>query len=214
MFRNRKEAGLLLAKKLRHLKNQDVVIAAIPKGGIPVGFVVAKELELPLEIVLSKKIVHPYERDYAIGEVSLKSRVLGEVKNVPTGYIEKATKRIRALLKEVYRKYSKRKKPISFEDKTVIVIDDGVATGNTILSTVKLLEAQKAKRIIVAVPIIASHAIQIMESSPLIDELIWILSPANYKSIDQFYQDFKQVSQEKASHLLRKANKPKKVQTT
>src|ERR1700704_6082994 len=105
MFHDRREAGLALAQKLLHYKNVDGVVLAIPRGGVPVAYEVAKMLHLPLEIILSKKIGHPAHKEFAIGAVSLNGRIIEPNIYVPGEYIEDETLRIRMRLKDMYRKY-------------------------------------------------------------------------------------------------------------
>jgi len=130
MFINREQAGSLLADELLIYKNsKDVVVVAIPKGGVPVGYEIAKKLNLPLEIVLSKKIGHPFNKEYAIGAVTLKSKSLNEfIEGVTAHYIESEIKRIREVLTNRYKLYYGDRIPMNLQNKTVIVVDDGVAT--------------------------------------------------------------------------------------
>jgi len=96
MFFDRDEAGSLLANKLQKYRNENAVILAVPRGGVPLGYIIAKELSLPLEVILSKKIRHPFHKEYAIGAVTLNSRILSEAAGeISVNYIEEETKKIR-----------------------------------------------------------------------------------------------------------------------
>ena len=109
MFFDRNEAGSLLVNKLQKYRSENAIILAVPRGGVPLGYIIAKELNLPLEIILSKKIGHPFHKEYAIGAVTLKSRILSEAANgISINYIEEETKKIRELLKKRYNKYYKK----------------------------------------------------------------------------------------------------------
>ncbi len=203
-FKDRNEAGFLLADKLMKYRNTDAVILAIPRGGVPLAFIIAKKLYLPLEIVLSKKIGHPYHKEYAIGAVTLKSRILSDAAlDVSTAYIEEETKKIRELLQKRYNGYYGEKKPLQLKDKILIIVDDGIATGNTILSTIKMLHDEKPTKIIVAIPVAPPTAIKKLENSPFIDEIICLYTPSSFQAVGQFYENFNQVNDIEVNQLLK-----------
>jgi len=159
MYKDRNEAGNILAEKLEKYTNEDAIILAIPRGGIPLGFIISEKLNLPLEVVLSKKIGHPLHKEYAIGAVTLKSSILSDAAaDISPKYIEEETIRIRSLLKKRYNDYYGDRKPLSLKGKTLIIIDDGIATGNTILSIIKMLHDEKPKKMVVAIPVAPNEA--------------------------------------------------------
>lgn len=205
VFNDRIEAGDLLATKLEHYKNEDAIVLAIPRGGVPIGYVVAKHLNIPLEVVLSKKIGHPNHKEFAIGAVTLKSQVLSAgASNVSTDYIEGEIKRIRKLLIKSYQDYYDEKTPLKLKDKVLLVIDDGIATGNTIISTIDMLRNEKPKKIVVAVPVSSRSALQKLEDSYFIDEVICPSAPVNFRSVGQFYENFEEVEDLEVKALLNK----------
>lgn len=205
IFKDRIEAADLLAAKLEHYKNEDAIVLAIPRGGVPLGFVVAKHLNLPLEVVLSKKIGHPHHKEFAIGAVTLNSQVLSEAASeVSPKYIEEETKKIRTLLTKRYQEYYDEKTPPTLINKVLIVIDDGIATGNTIISTLEMLHEEKPKKIIVAIPVSSQSALQKLQNSPFIDETICLTAPANFRAVGQFYKNFDQVDDLEVKVLLNK----------
>lgn len=208
MFANREEAAKLLYKELLQYKDQkDAVIITIPRGGVPIGYTLAKELNLPLEIVLSKKIGHPSNKEYAIGAVTLEDRVLSNIASqVSEDYIEEETKIIRQLLKKRFEQYYGSDKPMSLKDKTVILVDDGVATGNTLISSIQLIEQQKPTEIIVALPIASKTALKRLRDFVLIENTICLDAPDNFRAVGQFYNDFEQVGDKEVIKLLKKAN--------
>ncbi|WP_291871013.1 phosphoribosyltransferase family protein [Maribacter sp.] len=207
IFKDRIDAGIQLAKRLRHFKKEDVVVLAIPRGGLPLGVIVAKELNAPLDVVLSKKIGHPYNREYAIGAVNLENRILTNAIGVTKSYIEEETTAIRKKLKERHQQYHKNRPEYSLSGKTAIIIDDGMATGNTILATVPLLLQQKAKQIIVAVPVASLSAIRTLEKVPEVKKIVCIKTPRDFKSVGQFYTNFPQVTDQEAIQYLEEMNK-------
>lgn len=139
MFHNRIEAGRLLAAKLKRYKNEPGVVLAVPRGGVPIAYVVAKELGFFVEIILIKKIGHPLNKEYAIGAAGMTDYFITPHEHVTQEYIEQELYRIRRRLKEMYTRFMGDKEPENLEGKTVIIIDDGIATGNTLLGTVNVL---------------------------------------------------------------------------
>jgi len=205
-FKNRHEAGLLLAIKLKDYKLENAVIMAIPRGGVPLGYAIAKALKLPLEIVFSKKIGHPNHREYAIGAVTLKNRVLSEAaEDISDDYIELETEKIRAKLTENYKNYYGTLKELDLRGKILIVVDDGLATGNTMLSTIQMLHDEKPSKIMVAVPVAPTTVFSKLQNSPFIDELVCLLTPSEFRAVGQFYEDFDQINDEQVKYFLNKA---------
>lgn len=205
IYKDRIEAANLLAIKLAAYKNENAIILAIPRGGVPLGHIVAKELNLPLEVVLSKKIGHPLQKEYAIGAVTLKSRILSDVANeVSPSYIEEETKRIRELLSQRYKDYYGTKTPVALKDKVLIIIDDGIATGNTIISTIEMLQEEQPKKIVVAIPVSSQSALQKLKDAPFVDEVVCLSAPSDFRAVGQFYKYFDQVDDAEVKTLLNK----------
>ena len=208
MFKDRTDAGLLLVKKLSNYhNNKDAVVVTIPRGGIPLGYVISKGLHLPLELVLSKKIGHPLHKEFAIGAVTLTDRILSDAANdISRMYIQEETSRIRTILKERQDGYYDTRKPISFKNKIVIVVDDGVATGNTLMSSIKLIEKQKPSQIIVALPVGPPSVIEKIKNIPSVNDTICLLVPENFRAVGQFYKNFDPIKDNEVVTLLEKAN--------
>jgi predicted phosphoribosyltransferase len=202
MFEDRTDAGLQLAQKLSHSKLENPVVLAIPRGGLPVASVVAKALNAPLDVVLTKKIGHPYQKEYAIGAVSLESEVLTDSIGISKQYISEEIENIRKKLKVRQDQYYKDSQPVKLKDKSVLIIDDGIATGNTVLATVELVKKQNPKKIIVAIPVAPPSAIRNLERNTNVDEVICLQTPENFRAVGQFYQKFFQVSDEEAIAIL------------
>ncbi|MEZ4969955.1 MAG: phosphoribosyltransferase family protein [Flavobacteriaceae bacterium] len=203
MFKDRIDAGLQLAKKLNAYKNKEnVVVLAIPRGGLPLGAIVAKSLNAKLDVALSKKIGHPFNKEFAIGAVSPNNIILDDNMEVSITYIEKEKKRLQEKLKIKQAQYSKNRSPIALKDKTVIIIDDGIATGNTIRVTAQLVYDQKPKKIVIAIPVAPKSTVEKLKSAPYIEEVVCLEIPFNFQAVGQFYMDFDQVSDEKAIKIL------------
>ncbi len=208
MFFNREEAGYLLTDELQDYKdNLDAVIVTIPRGGVPIGAVLSKELNLPLELVLSKKIGHPFHKEFAIGAVTIQDiKLTSEAADAPKEYIEKETKRIREILKKRYKAYYGNRAPLSLNDKIVIIVDDGVATGSTLISSIELIKLQRPRLIIVALPVSPFSTLQEIKSLPGIKSTICLLTPAEFFAVGQFYEEFSPVSDAEVIKLLKEAN--------
>ena len=202
MFKDRIDAGTQLKEKLLKFKDENMVVLAIPRGGLPIGAIVAKALMTPLDVALTKKIGHPNNKEYAIGAVSLEDTVLTEAKGVTKGYINEETIRIRKKLQQRHNQYYKKRSPQSIKDKTVIIVDDGIATGNTLLATIELVSKQNPKKIIVAIPVAPNSAIKKLESTQKVDEVICLRVPYNFQAVGQFYTTFDQVTDEEAISIL------------
>ncbi len=202
MFKDRIDAGLRLSEKLLHFKSENVVILAIPRGGLPLGAIVAKTLQAPLDVVLTKKIGHPNQKEYAIGAVSLENIVLSDALGISKKYIEEETALIRRKLRTRTDQYYKSRSPQDLKDKTVIIIDDGIATGNTILVTVELVSSQMPGKIVVAIPVAPNSTAIKLKESPFIDDVVCLETPYNFRAVGQFYEKFQQVSDDEAVRLL------------
>lgn len=206
MFRDRRDAAESLAKPLRPYRGRkDTVILAIPRGGVVIGAVLAHELELPLDVILTKKLPHPNDPEYAIGVVNLTREAIDysvvEAEHIPWTYIERETSRIRKLLSERYRLYRGQSDPPHLKGKTVILVDDGIATGNTMSAAVILARHEAARRIVVAAPVASPRAAVALRA--LADEVVCLVEPLNFGSISEFYERFEQVEDDEATRLLR-----------
>ncbi len=208
MFKNREEAANLLAERLLKYKaNKDALIVAIPRGAVPMGYTIAKKLELPLEIVLSKKIGHPFNKEYAIGAITLKNSILSDAAlEVSQEYIHDETKQIRKLLKKRLESYYEDRKPLELKDKLVILVDDGIATGNTMISCIQLIHLQEPSKIIVALPVAPPSSLKKIKEMEEVSEAICLSTPINFQAVGQFYEEFNQVNDNEVIELLKKAN--------
>lgn len=206
LFKDRNEAGERLADRFSADSEKYDLVLAIPRGGLPLGAIIAKRLHLPLDVVLTKKIGAEYNKEYAIGALSLKGRILEpQASESAPEYIESETERIRKLLQERDNKYHQKKKRQEVRHKKIILVDDGIATGSTMLATVDLLHKEGAEQIILAIPVAPSSAVRKLKTSPNIDKVVCLHQPERFYAIGQFYRDFGQVSDEQAISILESA---------
>lgn len=202
LYYDRLEAGHILARQLEKYKNEEVVVLAVPRGGIPVAYVVGKELGFPVDIVLTKKIGHPMHKEYAIGAVSLTDVYVIPHQHVSAHYIKKETEHIREKLREMDKKFRHGTKPVNLKGETIIIIDDGIATGNTLLTTVNMLKKSNPGKIVIAVPVASEEAVE--KLSQEVDEMICPLIPDIFIGVGGFYENFQQLTDEEAISYLDK----------
>ena len=201
MIRDRKDAAERLTESLLKYKGEDGIVLAIPRGGIPIGAYIAKELGMPVEVILSKKIGHPTNPEFAIGAVSMDSVEVNENLPVTQEYIEKETEKIQEELKRRYQLFMGNHKPTDLHNKLVILVDDGIATGHTLRATILMIKKQEPKKLVVAVPVAPPSAIR--EFEPQVDELICLMAPEGFYAVGQFYENFRQVSDEEVISALK-----------
>jgi putative phosphoribosyl transferase len=205
MFKDRFEAGARLAEKVKKFKDSNSIILAIPRGGLEVGYVITKETGIPLDIILIKKIGHPLDKEYAIGSVSLSGRIINQEARVHQKYIEDETIQIQEELKRKYKRYFGNRQPFPLEGKIVILTDDGVATGSTILAAIDIVRNHNPKKIVIAIPVAPMETIKKLEL--IADEVICELVPPSFQGVGQFYENFAQVPDSEAITLLQKVSR-------
>jgi predicted phosphoribosyltransferase len=211
-FRDRVDAGRKLARALLHLKDEKPVVLALPRGGVPVAFEVAKALGAPLDVVLVGKIGAPGQPELGLGAVvdgTASKMVLNEelVRLVRPGqaYLEAEEKRQLAEIERRRALYRPGRGPISLVGQAVIVVDDGIATGGTMKAVLLVLRSAGADRLVLAVPVAPTDSLE--ELSPLADEIVCLMSPEPFYSVGSHYRDFTQTTDEEVIHLLARAAK-------
>jgi putative phosphoribosyl transferase len=203
-FKNRDHATSLLLPYLDKYKNGNGVVMAIPRGGVPIAHHVAKHLNLPLELLMTKKIGHPAHKEFAIGAVSLEDHILDQYQNIPSAYIDQEISRIRESLKQRYKMFMGNHRPADLKNRIVIIIDDGVATGNTILSSISMIRKKEPEKIVVAVPVAPKETVERIKRA--VDDLICVYMPEPFIGVGMHYQDFSEVSDEEVIRLLKEIN--------
>jgi putative phosphoribosyl transferase len=208
-FRNRAEAGRVLARMLEHYKNKpDVVILGLPRGGVPVAYEVAQALNAPLDVFIVRKLGVPGHEELAMGAIatggirSLNRSVI-EYLNISPTVIEAAT----ALeIEELRRRellYRGEKPSPDLSKRTVIVVDDGLATGSTMRVAIAALRRHNPSKIIVAVPTAAAETCEDLKSEA--DEVVCAVTPELFYAVGQWYEDFTQTSDAEVTDLIRRA---------
>lgn len=215
LFQNRKAAGQFLAKELvAYANRQDVLVLALPRGGVPVAFEVAKALNAPLDVFVVRKLGVPEQQELAMGAIASGGvRVLNENIVRSLGVSEAAINQVVAKeqqeLERRERLYRGDRPVPSLHERTVILVDDGLATGATMRAAVVALQQQKPAKIIVAVPVSASETCQEFQSK--VDEVVCAATPSPFYSVGLWYEDFPQTTDEEVRDLLEKAANSQKT---
>lgn len=205
IFQDRTHAARLLCEQLKKRKITDGVVLALPRGGVPVGYEIARALHLPLDIFLSKKIGYPGNPEFAVGSVTLEGAVLNSTAAaVDPVYLEEQIVKIRLRLQHQYERYYGNRQPLRLSGKTVILTDDGVATGNTMLAAIQVIRRKDLPaRIIVAVPVAPTDVAQKLREAA--DELICPVITDDFFAIGAFYENFETVEDEEVITYLEHA---------
>jgi putative phosphoribosyl transferase len=212
MFEDRADAGRQLASRLTRFRDRQPVVLALPRGGVPVGFEIAKALHAPLDIVLVRKIGVPWQPELAIGavadgqppEIVLNDEIIDRLGIDEDSIAQEATKQIN----EISRRraiYLRGRTPIALDGRTAIVVDDGIATGATMRAALKSVRRRSPRRVMLAVPVAAPPTIEALRG--LVDDTICLSAPEDLGAIGLHYSDFDQVSDSQVIGFLDTAHK-------
>lgn len=208
IFEDRVDAGRQLAEALEHYKGQDVIVLAVPRGGVVVGYEVARALNAPLDVVIPRKIGAPGQPELAIGAVAIDEKPFLDhqmihLLGVSQEYIEAEVRRQKEEI-ERRRKIYRSDRPFpKLKDKTVILVDDGIATGYTMMAAIHAIRRMQPSKLILAVPVAPPEAVSRLR--PLVDELIVLETPEPFFSVGSWYEQFEQTTDEEVIELLKKA---------
>jgi putative phosphoribosyl transferase len=210
VFADRSDAGRRLAVRLARLKSERPLVLALPRGGVPVGFEVARALDAPLDVILVRKIGAPFQPELAIGavvdgdqaEIVLNRDLVADLQ-IAEGYIERERTR---QLEEIERRrylYAAGRPRIEVRDRTAIVVDDGIATGSTMEAALHATRRAGPRRLVLAVPVAPPDTLERLR--PQVDEIECLIIPAYLGAIGLFYADFRQLSDAEVVALLERA---------
>ncbi|MEJ7688634.1 MAG: phosphoribosyltransferase [Variovorax sp.] len=211
VFMDRRHAGQVLAKVLSvYADRPDVLIVALPRGGVPVGFEVADALHAPLDVFIVRKLGVPGHVEYAMGAIASGGvRVLNENVarrlGIPEAAIEAVTKSEQQELARRERLYRGTRPPLDVRGRTVLVVDDGLATGSTMLAAVRALRLRQPGRLAVAVPVAAAEICEELRNEA--DDVLCARTPAPFGAVSQWYEDFSQTTDEEVRGLLDRASR-------
>jgi putative phosphoribosyl transferase len=207
IFADRRDAGRQLARRLTGFAAERPIVLALPRGGVPVAAEVADALDAELDILIVRKLGAPGQPELGIGalvdgrdpQVVMNERVVREVRPAPD-YIAAETERQLAEVERRRRAYEGDRPPVDVAGRTVILIDDGLATGGTAKAALRALRRRNPKRLILAVPVAPLDTIEEMRSEA--DEIVCLAAPEPFIAIGRFYDDFQQTSDEEVVALL------------
>lgn len=207
-FANRREAGRRLAQRLAYIRGEDVVVLGLPRGGVPVAFQVAEALAAPLDVIVVRKLGIPFQPELAMGAIGEDGvRVVNEavvtMAGVPLEELIMVERRERTELERRARRYRGDRARISLEGRTVIIVDDGLATGSTARAACQVARAQGARRIVLAVPVAPPGWTKRIHGEA--DEFVALETPEGFIAVGQFYADFSPTTNEEVSACLERA---------
>jgi putative phosphoribosyl transferase len=205
-YADRSDAGRFLATKLEAYANrQDVLVLALPRGGVPVAFEVARALHVPLDVFVVRKLGVPGHEELAMGAIAtggtmVLNDIVVQTLHIPEKVIEQVKEKEQQELERREHLYRDDLRPADVEEKTVILVDDGLATGSTMRAAIAALRKQQPARIVVAVPVAALSTCEEMASE--VDEIVCAKTPEPFYGVGLWYQDFSQTSDEEVHELL------------
>lgn len=211
MFNDRDEAGWMLVERLRGTDTEKPIVLAIPRGGVEVGAAIARGLGCELDVVLSRKLRAPHQPELALGAVSESGEIYlnhfaAAMTDAGDAYIEAERKRQMGEIERRRAMFRAVRPQADLRGRTVIVADDGIATGATMIAALKTAQGAGAKELIVAVPVGAPDRIDALR--PLCDRVECLYEPTDFWAVGQFYRSFEQVSDERVVDLLRDFGSP------
>lgn len=209
IFADRIEAGRSLAWRLEKFANRpDVVVLGVPRGGVPVAFEVARALHVPLDVLVIRKLGVPGHEELGFGAVSLGgTRVLDRdmLRNlgISPAEVESITARERTELLRREESYRGSRPPLPIQGKTAILVDDGIATGASLLAGIRAVRALEPAKIVVAVPVAPPESCERLADE--VDEIVCVATPEPFGAVGQFYDDFRQITDQEVTDLLAKS---------
>jgi putative phosphoribosyl transferase len=206
IFTDRADAGKKLARALQSYKGQDIVIYALPRGGVVLGAEIARELEAPLDLIVVRKIGHPTYPEYAIAAVAEDGHTAvnpSEVASIDTEWFEERSQSERKEARRRRELYTRSRTAISATDKIAIIVDDGLATGLTMFAAIQEVRHAHPKRVVVAVPVAPPKAVQ--ELQEIVDEVVALHITPALGAIGAFYLSFDQVTDAEVIELMKAA---------
>jgi len=205
-FRDRRDAGRRLAAELRtYAQRPDVIVLALPRGGVPVGYEVARALGVPLDVFVVRKLGVPWHDELAMGAIAsggvqVLNRDLMRAAHVSEDQLQQVIASERAELERRERLYRGDRPFPELRDKTVILVDDGLATGASVRAAIAALRKKAPKRIVVAVPVAAAEICDAFRD--VADEIICLETPESFRAVGMWYDDFTQTTDEEVHALL------------
>lgn len=206
MFPNRTSAGEMLATELKSFINKNVLVLALPRGGVPVAIPIAKMLKSPLDVIISRKIGAPFQPELALGALCEDGKprwnheLLHQL-NLQPSNLDEAIQKEQLKIKNYIHLFRQDKELPPLKNQTILLVDDGIATGATLFAAIDFLKKQHTKKIIVAAPVSSADTYQAVKK--LVDQIFCLNIAENFSAVGEWYEDFPQVSSEEVQQLLK-----------
>jgi putative phosphoribosyl transferase len=210
MFANREQAGVALAERLKELPLTNPIVLGIPRGGVAIAAAIAREIGAELDVVLARKLGAPYYSEFAIGAIDETGELVLNLEgigafDIPDSYIQEEKKRQLQLIAERQSLYRSVRPAAKLKGRSVIITDDGIATGSTMIAALHAVRRQEPHKVILAVPVASPDRLR--EAKKLADEAICLLAPADFRAVGMYYDDFGPVEDEEVIEYLREAQR-------
>ncbi|MCD1294259.1 phosphoribosyltransferase [Methanocella sp. CWC-04] len=208
-FKNRSQAGKMLAKELSAYKGENVIVLAIPMGGVPVGYEVAREYRAPLDLVMSKKIGAPFNPELAIGAVTWNGAVMVDQElvdrwQVPRDYIRGESNKILAEMNSMLDELRVGQGNFpKLYGRIVFIVDDGIATGSTMMAAVEAIRDMGPKDVVIATPVLPS---ELVDTLRYVAPTVYVHAADDFEAVGQYYEEFETLSNERVKEYLLLAN--------
>ncbi|MGQ9844660.1 MAG: phosphoribosyltransferase [Caldisericia bacterium] len=207
-FRNREEAGKLLGEKLLSYNFKNPIIFGIPRGGVIVAYQISKILRSPLSVVIVSKIPAYFDSEYGIGALTEDGKIILR-EPVNDDYLDKIVEKIKIKIKKRVELYRGKKDIENLSNKTAIIVDDGIATGETITAAINSIKNKEPEKIVVAVPVSSIDAKLKIERE--VDYFVSLYTPEIFYAVSMFYEDFEQVEDDYVINILKKGESNERI---
>lgn len=210
IFRNRESAGRLLGSCLTHLAARDPIVLAVPRGGVPVGYEVAKALDAPLDVVVARKIGAPFQQELGIGaiapdDICVLDDSMIQMLDISDEQIERTIEKQKAEMERRLRQFRGSLPMPDLTERTAIVVDDGIATGVTTRAALDWARSKQPSRLVLAAPVCAADTADRLVRE--VDEFVCLLKPEAFIAVGLWYSDFTQITDEEVAEILARARK-------
>jgi len=204
-FRDRRDAALRLSKLLDRYRSENLIVFGIPRGGVEIGYYIAKELDCLLEVTIPRKIGAPLQPELAVGAVAEDGTIyveeeVAEIVGISREYIDSAARKELEVIKKRIELYRKGKDIPQLSEYNAVVVDDGIATGATMMATLRLLRKKNPIKLVCGTPVAPPETIHKLRREA--DDIVCLETPTPFYAIGQFYQDFRQLTDEEVLHYL------------
>ena len=209
-FANREEAAYELAKALGHYKGQNPLLLAIPRGAVPMGAIIAAELQGDLDVALVRKIGAPGNAELAVGAIDEEGHIelndIAHLLRLSEHYIQEASAKELAKIRERRARYTPVYRQLSPENRVVIIVDDGIATGATMLTAVHATQRKKPEKVVVAAAVASMEAAERLQQAA--DETVFLAIPPDFGAVGAYFIDFRQVEDDEVITMLKNFGSP------